>query len=97
MSDGLDRTRLPMPDPPFAGSAGRMIGDSEPDWGIIGDAGPPAGSPSSRRSPTLAAPWGFGEAPVARSRAPKPSCGRSWPMRRRAPIASLAPARGSSR
>ena len=46
MSDGLDRTRLPMPDPPFAGSAGRMIGDSEPDWGIIGDVEPPAGSPN---------------------------------------------------
>ncbi len=30
MSDGLDRTKLPMPDPPFSGSAGRTIGDSVP-------------------------------------------------------------------
>ena len=46
MSDGRDRSKLPMPDPPFSGSVGRTIGDSAPDWGIIGDAGPPAGAPN---------------------------------------------------
>ena len=46
MSDGLDRTKLPMPDPPFAGSAGRTIGDSTPDWDIIGDVEPPPGAPN---------------------------------------------------
>jgi len=46
MSDGLDRTKLPMPDPPFSGAAGRTIGDSTPDWGIIGDVEPPAGAPN---------------------------------------------------
>jgi hypothetical protein len=46
MSEGIDRTRLPMPDPPFTGSLGRTIGDSRPDWDIIGDAGPPEGSPN---------------------------------------------------
>src|ERR1700683_114932 len=43
MSGGLDRSKLPMPDPSFSGSAGRTIGDSTPDWGIIGDVEPPAG------------------------------------------------------
>lgn len=46
MSDGPDRTKLPMPDPPFAGSLGRTIGDSKPDWDIIGDVAPPEGSPN---------------------------------------------------
>ena len=35
-----------MPDPPFSGSAGRTIGDSTPDWGVIGDVEPPAGAPN---------------------------------------------------
>ena len=46
MSDGLDRTKLPMPDPAFSGSAGRTIGDSTPDWDIIGDVKPPADAPN---------------------------------------------------
>jgi arylsulfatase A-like enzyme len=46
MSDGLDRTKLPMPDPPFSGSTGRTIGDSTPDWDIIGDVEPPPGAPN---------------------------------------------------
>src|ERR1035438_800446 len=46
MAQESDRSKLPLPDPSFAGSAGRTIGDSVPDWDIIGDAGPPAGAPN---------------------------------------------------
>jgi Sulfatase len=46
MPDGPDRSKLPMPDPSFAGSLGRTIGDSAPDWSLIGDTVPPEGAPN---------------------------------------------------
>jgi hypothetical protein len=46
VSDRLDQTKLPMSDPSFAGSVGRRIGDSAPDWRLIGDPGPPGGAPN---------------------------------------------------
>jgi hypothetical protein len=46
MSDGLDRTVLPIRRPPFAGVAGKTPGDSQPDWGLIGHVKPPAGAPN---------------------------------------------------
>jgi arylsulfatase len=36
---------LPIRRPPFAGVAGKTLGDSEPDWGLIGHVQPPAGAP----------------------------------------------------
>ncbi len=36
MSDGPDRTVLPIRRPPFAGVAGKTLGGSQPDWGLIG-------------------------------------------------------------
>ena len=32
--------------PPFAGVAGKTLGDSQPDWGLIGHVKPPAGAPN---------------------------------------------------
>ena len=42
----IDRSRLPIPDPAFAGRVGRTLADSTPDWGIVGDVRPPDGSPN---------------------------------------------------
>ena len=46
MSDGVDRSVLPIRRPPFAGVAGKTLGDSQPDWGLIGHVKPPAGAPN---------------------------------------------------
>jgi arylsulfatase A-like enzyme len=42
----INRSRLPIPDPSFAGRTGRTLGDSTPDWGIVDDVRPPDGSPN---------------------------------------------------
>ena len=44
--DGMDRTRLPIPDPPFTGTTGRTLADGVPDWGIVRDVTPPEGAPN---------------------------------------------------
>jgi len=46
MSDQDDRSVLPIRRPPFAGVAGKTLGDSQPDWGLIGHVKPPAGAPN---------------------------------------------------
>ena len=46
MSDQVDRTMLPIRRPPFSGVAGKTLGGSEPDWGLIGHVQPPAGAPN---------------------------------------------------
>ena len=46
MSDGVDRSALPIRRPPFAGVAGKTLGDSQPDWELIGHVKPPAGAPN---------------------------------------------------
>ena len=46
MSDGPDRTVLPIRRPPFAGVADKTLGGSRPDWGLIGHVKPPAGAPN---------------------------------------------------
>jgi arylsulfatase len=46
MSDGVDRSVLPIRRPPFAGVAGKTLGDSQPDWELIGHVKPPAGAPN---------------------------------------------------
>ena len=46
MSDQVDRSVLPIRRPPFAGVAGKTLGDSQPDWGLIGQVKPPAGAPN---------------------------------------------------
>jgi arylsulfatase A-like enzyme len=46
MSDGIDRTVLPIRRPPFAGVADKTLGGSQPDWGLIGHVKPPAGAPN---------------------------------------------------
>ena len=46
MSDQVDRTVLPIRRPPFAGVAGKTLGGSRPDWGLIGHVKPPAGAPN---------------------------------------------------
>jgi hypothetical protein len=46
MSDGIDRTVLPIRRPPFTGVAGKTLGESQPDWGLIGHAKPPARAPN---------------------------------------------------
>ncbi len=47
MSDEtIDRTRLPIRRPPFAGVANQTLGGSEPDWEEIGHVKPPGGAPN---------------------------------------------------
>jgi hypothetical protein len=38
---GIDRSRLAIADPSFAGRRGRTLADSTPDWGLVGDVSPP--------------------------------------------------------
>src|ERR1700709_1359829 len=46
MSDQIDRTVLPIRRPDFSGVAEQTLAGSEPDWGLIGHAEPPAGAPN---------------------------------------------------
>jgi arylsulfatase A-like enzyme len=46
MSDDIDRTVLPIRRPPFAGVTGQTLGESTPDWDVIGHTKPPAGAPN---------------------------------------------------
>jgi hypothetical protein len=43
---GIDRSRLPIPDPSFTGRRGRTLADSTPDWGLVGDVEAPEGAPN---------------------------------------------------
>ena len=43
---GIDRSRLPIADPAFAGRRGRTLADSVPDWGLVGDVEAPQGAPN---------------------------------------------------
>ena len=43
---GLTGVCLPIRRPPFAGVAGKTLGDSQPDWELIGHVKPPAGAPN---------------------------------------------------
>lgn len=43
---GPDRSKLPIPDPPFQGTLGPTIADSTPDWAIQGEVRPPEGAPN---------------------------------------------------
>ena len=42
----IDRTRLPVADPAFKGTANRTLAGSAPDWGLIGHVAPPEGAPN---------------------------------------------------
>ena len=42
----IDRTRLPVADPAFKGTANRTLAGSAPDWGLIGHVTPPEGAPN---------------------------------------------------
>jgi hypothetical protein len=44
--DPVDRARLPIADPEFAGVANRTLEGSRPDWGLIGHVAPPEGAPN---------------------------------------------------
>src|SRR5450631_1046205 len=46
MSDGIDRTVLPIRRPPFAGVADKTLGGSQPDWEQIGHVKPAEGAPN---------------------------------------------------
>jgi arylsulfatase A-like enzyme len=46
MSDDIDRTVLPIRHAPFSGVTGQTLGESTPDWGLIGHVEPPAGAPN---------------------------------------------------
>src|SRR5580765_7735687 len=47
MSDvGIDRARLPIRRPPFAGAAERTLSDSSPDWSQASHVQPPEGAPN---------------------------------------------------
>ncbi len=41
-----DRTVLPLPDPRFAGTAGRTLGESVADWTVVMQPQPPKGAPN---------------------------------------------------
>ena len=40
MADEIDRSVLPIRLPPFAGVAGKTLGDPRPDWGLVGHVKP---------------------------------------------------------
>ena len=42
----FDRTRLPIRRPAFAGTVGKTLDDSQPDWNLIGHPVPPTGAPN---------------------------------------------------
>ena len=42
----FDRTRLPIADPAFRGTANRTLAGSAPDWDLIGHVTPPEGAPN---------------------------------------------------
>ncbi len=42
----IDRSKLPIQRPPFNGAAGQTLGDSQPDWDLIGHVEPPEGAPN---------------------------------------------------
>ncbi len=42
----LDRTRLPIRRPAFAGTVGKTLDGSQPDWNLIGHPVPPTGAPN---------------------------------------------------
>ena len=42
----IDRTRLPIADPVFAGVVNRTLHGSRPDWGLMGHVAPPEGAPN---------------------------------------------------
>ena len=42
----LDRTRLPIRRPAFAGKIGRTLDGSQADWNLIGHPVPPTGAPN---------------------------------------------------
>src|SRR5436305_1721131 len=46
MSDQIDRSRLPIPDPTFTGTVDRTLEGSVPDWDIVGHVSPPEGAPN---------------------------------------------------
>ena len=46
MPDAVDRTRLPIRRPPFAGATERTLSDSSPDWSQASHVEPPEGAPN---------------------------------------------------
>jgi hypothetical protein len=42
----IDRTKLPIPDPPFKGTVNKTLDGSQPDWDLIGHVNPPEGAPN---------------------------------------------------
>ena len=46
MSDDVDRSELPLPDPTFTGTTHRTLDGSVPDWNIIAAVEPPQGAPN---------------------------------------------------
>ena len=46
MSDGIDRSTLPIRRPPFAGVTQRTLEGSEPDWNQAAQVAPPEGAPN---------------------------------------------------
>src|SRR5262245_58879765 len=46
MSDDVDRSELPIPDPTFTGTIHRTLDGSVPDWNIATSVEPPRGAPN---------------------------------------------------
>jgi hypothetical protein len=46
MSDQVDRSELPIPDPMFTGTIHRTLEGSVPDWNIVTSVEPPQGAPN---------------------------------------------------
>ena len=46
MANDIDRTRLPIPDPRFAGKRNRTLAGSKPDWSLASPVRPPPGAPN---------------------------------------------------
>lgn len=46
MSDDIDRSALPIPDPTFTGTIRRTLEGAVPDWNLVTPVSPPAGAPN---------------------------------------------------
>ena len=46
MAKDIDRTKLPIPDPRFAGKRNQTLDGSKPDWGLAQPVRPPKGAPN---------------------------------------------------
>ncbi len=74
----VDRTHLPIRRPSFAGTIGKTLDGSQPDWNLIGHPVPPAGAPNVLL--VLIDDAGFGNPSTFGGPIQTPNLTRVWPV-----------------